>query len=561
MTHKPAAEISVSKYHQILFWPLLLKEPEPPTTGGAQFEKWREALERGGWATAPTLPREVTAEHDPDVTYEEIVYFHPFVRDFLYGDGSDDPERPLVRLRREDVKTCTAQFVAGGPILELTVKRLELYLCKPLVALVVVEVVKPMWAGGRPFTLADALTVQHRLRQVYPPFFNELGAGNCAQRITFHCSGGDLTSDFAGGRACFAAFAHRGAEPPVAAHWKGLLAPLEPYPGNLGGTGRYYQQIEDDRMPGMTFLAVGDPREVSDGDYDRLAWCDEAGPDPTPYAPDFLAAGRVRYTYDRFWEPDRTARGGYDTRHLCSGYHYTTVVRAGYEFAETVLLDHFRRHYFRIGLILHYHRAALLKFQDEMAEAIKLLHRQSPDEEWGNVAFRRRVTFLQMTFLKFRTRAWFTEVSNQLQGRELFTWWGGLLGTEALFQQVDDASQRLYSGLAEYETRELARSQERLARSQERLAASQKRLAVVALLGVPASVVLAGMALLLTGFQVKWNEIDGVWAASGVLVGAVALSALLAYGLFQPGVIDEFDARLSGEAEPTPCGCADRKSG
>src|SRR5690606_15817800 len=81
---KPAAEIDVPYYHLILIWPVLL-HGQP--TGGkkAPLQKWVEYFERQGWrdASGGGKGRPVRREF----SYEEIVYFLPFFRDFLYGDG------------------------------------------------------------------------------------------------------------------------------------------------------------------------------------------------------------------------------------------------------------------------------------------------------------------------------------------------------------------------------------------------------------------------------------------------------------------------------------------
>jgi hypothetical protein len=442
--------IRVSIYRQILIWPLLLKEVAgsetlPPSP--RQFDQFRSEFERAGWVEVCMLPDHVTPKHGSEITYEEMVYFHPPVRDFLYGDGSRELSGPLVRLRRSDVLGAELTFKATERPRKFSVPRLELYLCKPLVALLVVEIVTE--AG---LSLAEAMAVQSYFRQVYPPYFDEHGEpGNCPFELKWLTTHGPVVSNYQSGRQHFAEFVHQGAEPPVAHHWGWLLKDLKPYPGNVPhSTGLFYQQIEDDRIPGMTFLAVDKPDEIAEGDFDRLTFCDTSGSTAFPYAQKFLDDRRKDYLYDRFWEPT----AGLLTRYLCSGYQFVLVVKEGENLTNT-LLDHYRRPYFRMGLILHFHRAALLKFADDLAEAIKLLHGQHPNQEFANAEFRNRVTYIQMTFLKFRSRAWFTEVSNQLQGRELFAWWAKLLGTEAMFKHVDETSQRLYEALSEYETRQL----------------------------------------------------------------------------------------------------------
>lgn len=472
---RDAREIAVHRYHQILIWPLLLKQADIRTER-RQFEAWLERL-KPVWGVPQPMRQRLSAPPDTP-EYEEIIYFHPFVRDFLYGDGEDNADqRALVRLRRDDVQYAEITLADndGTPAetLRLTVRRVELYLCKPLVALLVVEVEhnpQRLVTGGPPLSLEAALKIQSQFRQCYPPYFKavseKLIAGNCPVEVRWLGARNDVLakSDFDSERSRFAEFTRVGAEPPVASHWEWLLKPLRPFqtaaPSTDSSGPGFVQQIVDDRIPGMTYLAVDQPREISEGDFDRLTFCDIGGHARFPFSEEFLGPNRTRHSYDRFWRPTPDhdlANFELSTRYLCSAHQFVLIGRSGNEFFDDVLPGHFRCHYFRMALILHYQRAALLKFQDEMAEAVKLVRGQSPEQEFSNVIFRERVTYLQGTFLKFRTRSWFSEVSNQTQGHELFSWWEKLLGNELLFRQVDEASQRLYAALAEYETRELTK--------------------------------------------------------------------------------------------------------
>lgn len=49
------------------------------------------------------------------------------------------------------------------------------------------------------------------------------------------------------------------------------------------------------------------------------------------------------------------------------GYGFVALVKAN-GFITSNLLDHFRHHYFQMGLIIHFHRAALLRFSRRFSE-------------------------------------------------------------------------------------------------------------------------------------------------------------------------------------------------
>lgn len=487
---QPSHEIAVKKYRHILIWPLLLrgkplKDPKLPLV-----QRWANQFASGGWKPHPPERKKAGEKLvEPPVYqtsdgfgYEEIVYFHPFVRDFLYGDGKTKPKDRAVhhlsfdKAKRVRVTFTSFRFVKGREetvTLELKVDRVELYLCKPNVALFVVEVSSPKRvrdgkATDEEVKLAQVLDFQDQFRRIYPPFWYDPKEGDpepkpglCPTAVEWL----DGTDNLLAPHDCtekpdtFKEFTRDGAEPPVFWHWQYFLKEAKLVPMRTrheidDGT-LCYQQIVDERIPAMTYLGVDDPTALTDGDMDRLTFLDAAGTDDFPYQKEFLAERRKNYTYDRFWD--------YGTRYLCSGYGFTLLGEYGDDTFDKILQGHFRTHYFRLGLIAHYLRAALLGFADELSESIKKLAGPGDaNTELGNPAFRRRVEEIQFAFLKFRSRAWFPEVTNQLQGSELYAIWFKHLNIGTLFQQVDETSERLHDVLTEYETRQLSRTQDYL---------------------------------------------------------------------------------------------------
>ncbi|MEX1027911.1 MAG: hypothetical protein WD049_07885 [Candidatus Paceibacterota bacterium] len=220
-------------------------------------------------------------------------------------------------------------------------------------------------------------------------------------------------------------------------------------PIDVDPTELYVQQLLDERMPVMSYYAVEQPDEVSTGDHDRLTFVDASGSDAFPYQEQFLADRRTRYSYERF--------AHYGARYFCSGYGFAMIGPSDDFFYRQILPDHFSHHYFCLGLIAHYQRAALLYFADELARSVKDLAGKPIAQELSSPEYLSHVEEIQHRFLKFRTRAYFPEVTNQLQGRELFEMWFDVLETQRLFELVDSASERLTSVLSERESRQLAR--------------------------------------------------------------------------------------------------------
>lgn len=113
--------------------------------GGSEssIDPFLEAIGKAGWVEDSKGPQTV----HPDHHYPEIVYFHPFVRDFLYGDGSPKIEmRTLRRFKRIDLTEVEVAIDPGSKSLTscfrvvLRVENAELLLIRPRIAVLVLEV-------------------------------------------------------------------------------------------------------------------------------------------------------------------------------------------------------------------------------------------------------------------------------------------------------------------------------------------------------------------------------------------------------------------------------------
>jgi len=176
-------------------------------------------------------------------------------------------------------------------------------------------------------------------------------------------------------------------------------------------------------MPLMAYLAFDDPTRLSRADFVSLGLV--AGPTDggsLPLSERALETFEHRYCYDHHWAPHETHRWT-NTRLLCSGHAFLMIGRQGDRFfadRETGLLGQFRRVYFLLGLLAHFHKAALLMLSDRLVVAINRL-------EVGDVEavkrFKREIRRALQTFLRFTHRYWFHEVSIQDQGQDLFRMW------------------------------------------------------------------------------------------------------------------------------------------
>jgi len=421
----------VRDFRQILTWPIQIAPVEGRVAASAHWERLL-ALDCHWQAVADALTdagRGFQPRH-----YAEFVAFMPDVQRFLYGEGGDDAygASPIRIFRRHDVATMRVTLRPGQPAIDFAVVRIELYFFYDIdLAILVIEV------AGRDLTLDQAEEMLLRFGRAYPTSWDADGGGAhcCAQVSLLDGDGHRLAeSDYAQRDRYFAAVrAHRA--PCVAAHWAYLLHPLA-FDRSVDAGTIPCRQLEHQRIPLQAFLAVDDPVSISREDWMRLAFAAPSGrAGEAPFAPRFLSDFEAQHCYDRFWDP----AGGHDrtnTRILCSGHTFVMVGAAGsasFTDPETGILAQFRHQYFLLGLIAHFHRAALLIFRDRLVTAISQLR----DYAVPTVRlFRREIRQTHENFLRFTHRYWFHEVSSQAPARDIFIRWTALLGTDWLFREV-----------------------------------------------------------------------------------------------------------------------------
>lgn len=459
----PATDPGLRRFREILIWPVKLRVRQE--TGREAYEAAARLLAASGiWAETANL---YGRDDGTDATerYSEFVYFHPFVQNFLYGDPPPGGHRGVRLFRRSDVSALKVVFGGDAPFtVRLDVARLHLYLFEVGVAVLVLELNAATVPDDEGLTdLAQAQILLDRLRRVYPPFFRGDEPGTFPEDVRlFDAQGRDIAFPAVRGRD-FADFVANRHQPPVAGHWQHLLAPLQPVP--LNGDAAGFSQILDERMPLMAWLAFRDPRALTEGDFARLCFADGPGTrEEMPYAPAFLYGFAERFCYDAHWHaaPDGTHRS-MTTRYLCSGFAFVVT---GIDDADMpdggffvpLIQEHFRRHYFQLGLIAHFHNAALLAIEGDLSEAM-----QTYAAKGDFAAFAGRIERIHRSFLQFTNHYWFPEVSNQMQARRLSALWNTHLDTGRLFTQVQGKVAGVYEYIEARRTAKIADQNTRIA--------------------------------------------------------------------------------------------------
>lgn len=427
---------TVRHFRQILMWPLQLM----PLRAGVQVQNHFDALEGiedgNPW-------REVADEFTGDPTqfqerhYREFVTFLPYVQRFLYGQGRSSAtlrgygESPIRVYRRADIAAVRLSCTDGEE-LQLAVQHVDLYFFYDVD---VVVLAMEVHADDLPLTRVQE--IMYRFGRAFPAQWDDDGrASHCMRRVAWLGHDGAVLaeSDFQQ-RAKYLAHVceHRASR--IGAHWEYLLQPLVQHHSEQSGLIRY-RQLEYHRLPKMTYLSLDDPFALPREEFVRLGLA--AAPDDGHglcYSDEAIAEFEREHCYDRFWAPQRLDTRT-STRLVCTGHAFVMIGTHGdpyYADMEKGLLGQFRHQYFLLGLIAHFHRAALLMLSDRLVVAVSRLDIDSPE---SIRYFKRSIRQSIEIFLRFNHRYWFHEVSKQSVAKDLFRIWSHQLGNDALFQEL-----------------------------------------------------------------------------------------------------------------------------
>jgi len=527
--HESRDQRLVTHFREILLWPVQLM----PLKEGQQIHHHWQLLESAAASGGPweevldefvIEPGEFQERH-----YREFVTFLPHVQRVLYGEGTvggraEHRESPIKVYRRKDIKQVQVSLPGRAEPVVLQVAHVDLYFFYDADVLILA-----LEVCGDNVPLDVVQDVMVLFGRVYPPGWMEDGTPFHCSKVAWLGEGGRVlaTSDFEN-REKFLASVCRHRAPAIAAHWEYLLEPMVPHHSGRAGAIRY-RQLEYYKMPIMAYLALSDPDALTRADYARLAFVTSRGDEATlPFSASFMGRFESEYCYDRFFEGVQR-EGWCDTRMLCSGHAFVMTGNAQSAYfndPERGMLGQFRHQYFLLGLLAHFHKAALLMMSDRLVGAVKRL---DINEAASIRRFRRDIHQTTEIFLRFTHRYWYHELSEQAQVRDVFRMWTRHLGTEGAYKEVRDE----LHDMGEYLDSDLLRRQ----------ANTVVRLTVVNILG------LVGMTT--TGFfgmnLLAWAEaplIDRTLFFFAVLIPTIGLTL---YTVIKSRRLAEFLDALSDE--------------
>ena len=548
---------NVKELHQILLWPLRIVPGVTPKEIDKRLtlSHWKEVEDR--------LLR---GRGNSSLAYSEFVYFHPFAQQFLYGNKNKDENENDIKLYTQSnhdkaIKGARVYLYGDNgktnPV-ELTFEHIHLYhFHKMSLFILAVEV-----SVEQELSMEEAENFLDQFRRSYPPYWGQGNeAGHCpflvelfstAQKREKELSNRVSVSNY-WQKDAFMGSPYKHGQPSVSTHWQRIMEPLcfENPADDKDSAKIYCKHVVDDRIPHMAHLAIEYPLLLKKGDMIRLGLADASGTSDTlPYATAFLDNFEEKYCYDRFWEGGRNMQEWKNTRYIITDYSFTAIGawkkttekhKDCSEFCnpEYGILAHFRSHYFQMNLVAQMYRASLLSLADQLAETIRDL--QSTDRG-KKEEMRDRARDLQHQLLTFTHRYWFTEISNQLQGKELFTMILKNQQTENLYEQVKSASAELY----EFQETDFQRE----------TAISMSRLTVVATIGLIASLTLAVFSIcnIPTAFK---SFLENWPVALIVVIGAITLAALVTLSFSKPleNIFNCLSEKKSKSSVGWFCGC------
>lgn len=399
------------------------------------------------------------AEYQKNIHYQAYNYFHPFVRDYWFNPSQ------VKRYSHTGVSYLHAVIYNGIENREVIFDVVcDLLHITPNIGMLVLHL------KHNHLDLKTAQACLDQLRRLYPPYLSygkdqkpfgghfpvsvTLKDKHTAPLASFSVIDLEKIREKAAGFATDHPF-----DSPLnskkrhahlwAAHWAYLLEPFStdidapPYRDFL------VRQLGDDRAAVVSLISIHtDQNEnitqlIDTGNLKRLCFADAPGNDPTPYSERFLTNERFfnEYCYTRFWynhNPEESS----DKPSLImnSGYAFCWLGDAndGHFFANPRdgAPVTFRHIYVPMAIIAHFQKAFLLTLANRLTDL-------TPYENGKPIRINMKdFRQLKLDLIAFTQTYWFSEISPQEQGIELFEMWRKKLRMSIIHddirQQIND---------------------------------------------------------------------------------------------------------------------------
>ena len=445
-------EIEVSSYRLIYHVPLVDKMFDvskklyvsPTTDTKGEFESSND------WVPQP--PGGFFEGFSQSERFAETVYFHNFVRQFLYKTNGDSNFVNTFHRNKKSLEFPSVRVDFGDReiSLELTRQRVQFFrsglaiMMLELKCVGVASIDKETGRSGgqRSLNLGDVMMTNDLLRRLFAPYYDKksLEPGGIPKKVVVeeqsYAEGGDLNAQVSRLEN------NTENDPLILPHWDHWLAPFK-----LNEENPRWSLPADERVPFMSYIELANvvnPRatfdQVRESDWYRIAEADLTSGDQKTdnfgYNPDFLKTYVEGSFYDRFMSHKHTP-AYLATRHIFGGsvYAFVTVEGSPIDFEA-----HFRTMYEKMALMVRFNHTGLLAFSARVSKAVERHQRG----EYSQHRLRNLILQIREDFMTFTHQFWFTGVSNQIQSQEMYDKWRKNLSLNVLFdevrQEITDAS-------------------------------------------------------------------------------------------------------------------------
>jgi len=324
--------------------------------------------------------------------YNEIVYFHDFVKDSLFNTQDFKEGATSYYFEKEINDTTIELKIKGKEPYILILEGINLRLFDTGVGILSFEI-----ENYRYNQIDDILKINDYGRRVYPQFLGE-GFSTEATKIAF-------LPEF---------IRVNGIEERFCDLYKGIK--IAKYITDILGDSfttdkkekdkHYIQPIIDDRMFVLCWYGNSAFSSCVKGNIEYKNWYKYVfvdGNDITVQDKQMHKELIERATYKRW--------NNYGTFFGITRYSFIVLSNRGY-FGEKILLNHIKTMYFQMVILLLVQRASLLRFSDEITAISDVRGGESPSPD--------NIAILYKHYLRFVNKLYFKEVTAQDQGIELY---------------------------------------------------------------------------------------------------------------------------------------------
>ena len=391
----------------------------------------KKKAESEGWVHKPFDFK--FGEPDARARYNEYVYFHEYVRRAIFSDGRDDISMYFERKEGISEDDRFTLYIKGRdkPYI-LTIHHISLRLFDTNIGILTVEVLN--YDYDYP-DIEDILKINDFGRRIYPQFIDEergidgTKGAFLAKKIEFHFNGNPIEELFSEKD-----FLHK--ELRIAEYIKFLLG----------------ENIVSDIVP------------IIDDRMFVVCWYGDN---------DFSNCLKHKYKFSPEWYSlifvDGSPGGGIDNQEMMEGLiekatysrwaelgtfygisRYSLVsVTDREDYGYKIVRNHMQRMYYQMALILLAQRASILRFSAEVAclsGKIKSFAEdgdgKKTEEDFWKIA--KKVKKLHASYIRFVNRLWFTEVTPQEQGIEMFEMAQKTMGLKEQIEELKAEIRELY---------------------------------------------------------------------------------------------------------------------